>query len=83
MKSTLAKAGLALCALLLTASWAAAGTAQALSPELKAKLEAQGIQLVSREIPLPTLELKDVQGRKHQLEESRGKTLLLFFWASW
>lgn len=31
----------------------------------------------------PSFELPDAKGQKHQLEEFRGKAIILHFWASW
>ncbi|HXG05062.1 MAG TPA: redoxin domain-containing protein [Candidatus Binatia bacterium] len=33
--------------------------------------------------PAPAFALPDLDGRLHRLEELRGKTVLLFFWATW
>jgi thiol-disulfide isomerase/thioredoxin len=33
--------------------------------------------------PTPALELKDVAGASHRLEDHRGKVVLLNFWATW
>ena len=33
--------------------------------------------------PAPTFALPDLEGRTAKLEDYRGKTLLLFFWATW
>lgn len=33
--------------------------------------------------PAPAFALPDLEGRTHRLEDLRGKTVLLFFWATW
>lgn len=33
--------------------------------------------------PAPALELKDLQGRSHQLSHYRGRVVVLNFWATW
>jgi cytochrome c biogenesis protein CcmG, thiol:disulfide interchange protein DsbE len=33
--------------------------------------------------PTPALELQDMQGREHRLDDYRGKVVLVNFWATW
>lgn len=33
--------------------------------------------------PAPAFALPDLEGRTQRLEDLRGKTVLLFFWATW
>ncbi len=82
MKPLLGKVGVALLSFVLLAGWTQAKALENFPKGLLVKLEAQGIQPASRTITVPSLMLRDLQGREHRLDEKRGKTTLLVFWSS-
>lgn len=54
------------------------------SPPLQALSQSQALsQPVLNLKPAPTFQLPDALGKTHTLEEFRGNTVLLHFWASW
>ena len=61
--------------------WAGAATAQpAAAPPAWEKL---GVQAYESPKPAPAFALPALDGRTVRLEDTRGKALLLFFWATW
>jgi hypothetical protein len=61
--------------------WAGAAAAQpAAAPPAWEKL---GVQAYESPKPAPAFALPALDGRTVRLEDTRGKALLLFFWATW
>lgn len=61
--------------------WAGAAAGQpASAPPAWAKLEVQAYESPK---PAPAFALPALDGRTVRLEDTRGKALLLFFWATW
>ncbi len=44
---------------------------------------AKNFQSYSKPLPLPDFSLKDLQGKTVHSKDSRGKVLILNFWATW
>jgi cytochrome oxidase Cu insertion factor (SCO1/SenC/PrrC family) len=58
---------------------ALAATAAAATPDWR----ALDLEPYEPPKPAPAFALPDLEGRTHRLEDLRGKTVLLFFWATW
>ncbi len=41
------------------------------------------IQSYSKPMPLPDFSLEDLEGKRVQIKDCRGKVILLNFWATW
>jgi thiol-disulfide isomerase/thioredoxin len=52
-----------------------------LTEKATVKKSAPGLQAIN--MGVPTLQLKDLNGRSHQLSDYLGKTVIVSFWASW
>lgn len=74
--------GLGMATLLLAVAGCTEHGAQKAPPPAVGAADSSGSP--SREFrPAPGLELKDIQGKSHSLEEFRGQPVILHFWASW
>ena len=63
----------------LVAALCVSGVAVAAAPEFA----ALGMTPYNPPKPAPAFSLPDLDGKTVKLEDFRGKTLLLFFWATW
>jgi hypothetical protein len=57
--------------------------ARAGEDDVRSLLETLGIQVPSRMAAAPAFALPDVSGRTVRLEDYQGRTLMLYFWATW
>jgi hypothetical protein len=57
--------------------------ARAGEDDVRSLLETLGIQVPSRMAAAPVFALPDVSGRTVRLEDYQGRTLMLYFWATW
>jgi cytochrome oxidase Cu insertion factor (SCO1/SenC/PrrC family) len=64
---------------------AVVATVLAVAPALGASPDFAGMQVQPYDPPKPApgFSLPDLDGKTHSLDETRGKVVLLFFWATW
>ncbi len=72
-----------LAASIVTAATLWAGAAAAQPAAAPAAWEKLGVQAYESPKPAPAFALPALDGRTIRLEETKGKALLLFFWATW
>ena len=50
---------------------------------LTGQAQAVGLKAVKGDVPAPALQLKDLQGKTHNLKDYRGQVVLVQFWATY